>query len=135
MRLCSGRDITWQASSTSLAHPEPLYCTSLAHGLYEAFLNGERVGDRELTPGFTAYRKRLQVQSFDVSGLVLEGVNALGALLSYGWWRAQTGVARGTDSFLQTVRACCRLPEDGSRQGALPPITRSGPEPCTRRYV
>ena len=33
-----------------------------AHGVYEAFINGTRVGDLELTPGFNAYRKRLQVR-------------------------------------------------------------------------
>jgi alpha-L-rhamnosidase len=31
-----------------------------AHGIYEAFVNGTRVGDQELTPGYTAYRHRLQ---------------------------------------------------------------------------
>ncbi|MFM7684908.1 MAG: alpha-L-rhamnosidase N-terminal domain-containing protein, partial [Actinomycetota bacterium] len=41
-----------------------------AHGVYEAFVNGERVGDIELTPGFTAYRKRLQVHAFDVTDLL-----------------------------------------------------------------
>jgi alpha-L-rhamnosidase len=70
-----------------------------AHGVYEAFLNGTRIGDRELTPGFTAYRKRLQVQSFDVTGLVRKGPNALGALLSDGWWRGQHGIARQIDSY------------------------------------
>ena len=65
-----------------------------AHGVYEAFVNGARVGDIELTPGFTAYRKRLQVQTFDVTDLVVEGPNALGALLSDGWWRGQHGVIR-----------------------------------------
>ena len=65
-----------------------------AHGVYEAFLNGTRIGDQELTPGFTAYRKRLQVQRFDVSGLVRQGPNALAALLSDGWWRGQHGIAR-----------------------------------------
>ena len=34
-----------------------------AQGIYEAFLNGERVGDAELTPGFTQYDVRLQVQT------------------------------------------------------------------------
>lgn len=41
-----------------------------AHGVFEAFVNGERIGDCELTPGFTAYRARLPVHAFDVTGLV-----------------------------------------------------------------
>lgn len=70
-----------------------------AHGVYEAFLNGRRIGDAELTPGFTAYRRRLQVQTFDVAELLVPGANALGALLSDGWWRGQHGIARQTDSY------------------------------------
>ena len=48
-----------------------LYAT--AHGLYEAFLNGTRIGDLELTPGFTQYASRLNVQAYDVTGLVAGG--------------------------------------------------------------
>jgi len=44
-----------------------------AHGIYEAFINGVRVGNIELTPGWTAYRKRLQVHTFDVTGLLTPG--------------------------------------------------------------
>jgi alpha-L-rhamnosidase len=44
-----------------------------AHGVYEAFLNGQRIGDAELTPGFTAYRKRLQGQSYDGTALLVPG--------------------------------------------------------------
>ncbi|WP_433381994.1 family 78 glycoside hydrolase catalytic domain [Actinoplanes sp. CA-142083] len=77
---------TFQAPPISRAR---LYIT--AHGLYEAFLNGVRVGDAELTPGFTQYRKRLQVQAYDVTALVREGGNALGVILSDGWYRGQTG--------------------------------------------
>ncbi len=45
-----------------------LYAT--AHGLYELFLNGTRVGDLELTPGTTAYRTHLDVQTYDVTDLL-----------------------------------------------------------------
>ena len=72
-----------------------------AHGVYEAFINGERVGDIELTPGFTAYRSRVQVHAFDVIHLVVEGVNAMGALLSDGWWRGQHGVIREIDAYAE----------------------------------
>ena len=46
-----------------------------AHGIYEAFVNGTRVGDHELTPGFTAYRHRLQVQTFDVTPMLRRGAS------------------------------------------------------------
>src|SRR4051794_37595374 len=70
-----------------------------AHGIYELFLNGVRVGDEELTPGFTANRKRLQVQSFDVIGLLVPGENVLGALLTDGWFRGRHGFERRADGF------------------------------------
>ncbi|MSZ18890.1 MAG: alpha-L-rhamnosidase, partial [Actinobacteria bacterium] len=70
-----------------------------AHGVYEAFINGSRVGDFELTPGFTAYRKRLQVHAFDVTDLLHVGNNAIGAILSDGWWRGQHGVIREIDAY------------------------------------
>ena len=44
-----------------------------AHGIYEAELNGVRVGDEELTPGYTEYQHHTQVQSYDVTELVREG--------------------------------------------------------------
>jgi alpha-L-rhamnosidase len=69
-----------------------LYAT--AHGIYEAFINGRRVGDAELSPGFTEYRDRLQFQSYDVSGLLRPGRNAIGAILSDGWFRGQVGLPR-----------------------------------------
>ncbi|MCZ9346625.1 family 78 glycoside hydrolase catalytic domain, partial [Streptomyces sp. TRM76130] len=74
-----------------------LYAT--AHGVYEAFLNGHRVGDAELTPGFTAYRSHLQVQTYDVTALLAEGDNTLGAVLSDGWFRGRHGFLRAADGF------------------------------------
>jgi alpha-L-rhamnosidase len=65
-----------------------------AHGIYEAFVNGRRVGDAELTPGFTEYRDRLQFQTYDVGALLRPGRNAIGAILSDGWFRGQVGLPR-----------------------------------------
>ena len=80
-----------------------------AHGLYEAFVNGSRVGDQELTPGWTAYRSRLQVQSFDVTDLLRAGANVIGALLSDGWWRGQNSVARRVDDYGTTTALLAQL--------------------------
>jgi len=66
-----------------------LYAT--AHGLYTAELNGERVGDQELAPGWTSYQHRLRYQSYDVTGLVRPGENRLDVLLGNGWWRGRLG--------------------------------------------
>src|ERR1700754_1126062 len=70
-----------------------------AQGLYEAFLNAERVGDAELTPGFTQYDVRLQVQTFDVTAAVRVGPNAIGVILADGWFRGQVGIARAADQW------------------------------------
>ncbi|MFN8472394.1 MAG: glycoside hydrolase family 78 protein [Anaerolineae bacterium] len=64
-----------------------LYVT--AHGLYEARINGRRVGDEYFTPGWTTYDKCLQYQAYDVTALVREGDNALGAVLGDGWYRGR----------------------------------------------
>ncbi|HXW82684.1 MAG TPA: glycoside hydrolase family 78 protein [Acidimicrobiales bacterium] len=64
-----------------------LYTTAL--GVYEAWLNGQRVGDEILAPGWTTYYKRLCYQSFDVTGLLAQGNNTIDALLGNGWYRGQ----------------------------------------------
>jgi alpha-L-rhamnosidase len=64
-----------------------------ALGLYELWLNGARVGDDRLTPGWTDYRKRVQVQTYDVTSLVTAGDNALGAILADGWYGGKVGFA------------------------------------------
>ena len=66
-----------------------LYAT--AHGLYEARLNGRRVGDQVLAPGWTSYAHRLRYQTYDVTDLVREGGNELEVLLGNGWYRGRLG--------------------------------------------
>jgi alpha-L-rhamnosidase len=62
-----------------------------AHGLYEAWINGKRIGNDYLTPGWTAYKTRLQYQVYDVTGLVAMGKNAIGVALGNGWYRGIIG--------------------------------------------
>jgi alpha-L-rhamnosidase len=66
-----------------------LYLT--AHGLYEAQLNGQRIGDGCFTPGWTSYNKRLQYQAYDVTAMLRQGGNAIGAVLGNGWYRGYIG--------------------------------------------
>jgi alpha-L-rhamnosidase len=77
--------------------PARLYAT--AHGIYEAFLNGVRVGDVELAPGFTAYDKNLHVQAYDVTHLVRAGTNTWEVVLSDGWFRGRTGFTQSADCY------------------------------------
>jgi len=69
-----------------------LYVTSL--GLYEIYLNGQRVGDQLFTPGWTSYRRRLQYQTYDVTALLRSGANVVGAMLGDGWYRGNLGFFR-----------------------------------------
>lgn len=77
----------WQMRGSCVLPPQVgrarLHVT--AQGIYEFFINGSRVGDRELTPGFTSYSTVLQVQSYDVTEMLLPGENVLGAVVSGGW--------------------------------------------------
>jgi alpha-L-rhamnosidase len=68
-----------------------LYAT--AHGVYQATLNGQRVGDHVLAPGWTSYEHRLRYQTFDVTGLLIEGENVLDVVLGNGWYRGRLGWA------------------------------------------
>ena len=66
-----------------------LYVTAL--GLYDARLNGQRVGDHVLAPDWTDYHKRVRYQAYDVTGLVQNGDNALAATLGNGWYSGHLG--------------------------------------------
>ncbi|MFE4057372.1 family 78 glycoside hydrolase catalytic domain [Streptomyces sp. NPDC059096] len=62
-----------------------------ARGLYEIRLNGTRVGDAELAPGWTDYHHRIQYQAYDVTELVRSGENVLAATVADGWWSGFVG--------------------------------------------
>lgn len=66
-----------------------------ALGAYEVKLNGERVGDFILAPGWTSYSNRLQVQSYDVTNL-LKTENSLEVTVGQGW-RAIANKRDGSD--------------------------------------
>ncbi len=61
-----------------------LYISGL--GYYEAFINGKKVGDRVLEPGWTNYGKRVLYSAYNVSDLLQMGENAIGVSLGNGWY-------------------------------------------------
>nr|AAR96046.1 alpha-L-rhamnosidase A [Thermomicrobia bacterium PRI-1686] len=95
-----------------------LYVTGL--GVYEVELNGQRVGDHVLSPGWTSYRHRLLYETFDVTGLLREGDNCLGAILGDGWYRGRLGFGGGRRNLYgERLALLAQLEvelEDGSRQ-------------------
>ena len=92
-------------------------------GVYEAVMNEKRVGKFILAPGWTEYRKRLQVQSYDVRELLKES-NTLEITVANGWYRRTNAPWTGTsnpDEFLPAMLiAALRLEwEDGSEEVIL----------------
>ena len=90
-----------------LAGDARLYAT--AHGIYEVFLNGRRVGDQELTPGFTSYWHHLDVQTYDVGPLMSPGANELTVVLSDGWYRGKVGNNKDIDTYGDRVAFLAQL--------------------------
>lgn len=66
-----------------------LYIT--ACGLYEARLDGEKIGNFCLAPGHTDYRKRVQYQTYDVTELLPVGDHTMTVQLADGWYRGGCG--------------------------------------------
>lgn len=89
-----------------------LFATS--HGIYEAYLNGKRVGDLYFTPGWTSYHNRLQYQAYDVTKLLdknnaLNAPNALGVVLANGWYRGNIGWGQTTNFYGSHVALLLQL--------------------------
>ncbi|RAX20694.1 alpha-L-rhamnosidase [Actinomyces sp. Z5] len=92
----------------------PARLTATAHGIYEAFINGARVGDVELAPGATSYRKTLYVQTWDVAGMLCEGENELRLVVSDGWFRGRCGPSRVPDNYGEVTAVIAALTVGGS---------------------
>ncbi len=65
------------------------YATAL--GIYELSINGQRVGDALFAPGWTDYHQRAYFNTYDVTPLLVEGENALGAYVADGWYSGYLG--------------------------------------------
>ena len=70
-----------------------------ALGLYEFSINAQNAGHRVLAPEWTDYNKRVQYQAFDVSHMLHQGVNVIGAHLADGWYAGMLGPVRWSPYF------------------------------------
>ena len=68
-----------------------LYVTAL--GLYEFYINGKKIGSDNFTPGWTDYNKRVYYQVYDVTQNIKPGKNAVGSIISEGWYAGYLGYA------------------------------------------
>lgn len=94
-----------------------LYISGL--GLYEAYLNGEKVGNEYLAPFYNDYTYRIQYQSYDITDMLKTGENELRVMLGNGWYKGRFGFIDKLDRIYgDTQTMICRLvaeSEDGSR--------------------
>lgn len=93
-----------------------LHITAL--GLYEAEINGTPIGDQVFAPGWTDYRKRVSVQTWDVTEQIGQGENVLGVILGDGWYCGHVAwIGRRGYGDRPALRACLELDlADGSKQ-------------------
>ncbi|KAI1169893.1 glycoside hydrolase family 78 protein [Nemania sp. FL0916] len=84
-----------------------LYIT--AYGIYEAFINGDRVGDAVLAPGWQSYKHRLVYDTYDVTEQVREGNNTIGIQVGEGWYAGRIGFATDRNIWGDTLGAFAKL--------------------------
>ena len=90
-----------------------------AAGLYEFYINGVAVTDSYLNPGWTAYQDRILLETHDVTHLLGTGVNALGGILSDGWFRGRMGFRDESENYGSEMALYAQLEveyQDGSKQ-------------------
>ena len=103
-------------TSTKKIKMATLYITTL--GMYEAYLNGERIGQDYLTPGWTSYNHRLQYQQYDVTAMIQSGKNALGVMMGSGWYRGFIGFSGQQNFYGKKLGLRCQMDieySDGSK--------------------
>lgn len=94
-----------------------LYATAL--GVYEAWINGRRVGDARMAPQFTDPSKRVLYQTYDVTALVRSGENAIGLWVGDGWYGSEFSSGSRFTFGPAPCRVCAQLElsyEDGSTE-------------------
>jgi len=79
------------------------------HGIGEARLNGARIGDEVLAPGWQHYPARLAVSTYDVGPLLREGDNVLEISLGDGWWAGRLGFTDSRSIYGTEVAALAQL--------------------------
>lgn len=95
------------------------YAYTTALGLYHFYINEEKVGCDEFTPGWTSYNKHLLYQTYDVTSLLKAGCNTLGAHLGAGWYKGDVGFARLRNHYGKYTAFSCQLVveyEDGTHE-------------------
>lgn len=125
---------------SSLPSRSRLYITAL--GLYEAHVNGQRVGQECLAPGWTSYQYRICYQVFDVGTLLQTGDNVITIEVAEGWYSGRIRWEEGETNFYGDCNAAfaqldlfdsessgapsTRIQTDGTWEGVLSSTVASG---------
>lgn len=80
-----------------------------AHGIYTLYMNDKKIGDAELTPGFTSYKKYLQYQTYRVEDYLTEGENVIGVILADGWYAGRIGMIGDSIQYGNRLAALIQL--------------------------
>ncbi|WP_439697688.1 glycoside hydrolase family 78 protein [Mucilaginibacter sp. AW1-7] len=80
-----------------------------AHGVYELYLNGRKIGNQVLTPGWTEYKKRLQYQVYDVTTMLQPGDNVIGAMIGDGWFKGTIAYMNNWGFWGKNLALLCQL--------------------------
>ncbi|CAK7237107.1 hypothetical protein SCUCBS95973_009835 [Sporothrix curviconia] len=83
----------FSVADATVATVARLYITGL--GVYRAFLNGTRIGDHEMAPGWTSYKHHLNYETFEVTHLLRPGNNVLAVEVAEGWYAGRLGFHGG----------------------------------------
>ena len=110
---CANTFVLEQKFTVRSAKNVTLFATAL--GVYFAEVNGVRVGDGYLAPGWTSYNKTLQVQEYDITPLVKEGENILSLTVNEGWYCGALTWERKRDTYGKQPAVCADVYADGKR--------------------
>ena len=119
-----------------------LYISGL--GYYEAYLNGKKISDHMLDPGWTTYKKQVLFVVHDITPLVKNGVNVAGVMLGNGWWNPLPFKFFGRwdlRNYQQTGRPCVKAEihikyADGSAEQIVTDETwKTAPGPVVKNNV
>ncbi len=94
-----------------------LYITAL--GLYRAFINGKRVGEDYLAPGYNDYDAYLRYNTYDISNLLVSGENEIEVHIGNGWYKGRIGIDKPVDKgdkvFGDKYLLCAKIVTDGGK--------------------
>ncbi|PHV70252.1 alpha-L-rhamnosidase [Sporanaerobium hydrogeniformans] len=85
------------------------YVVSTALGLYHLYLNGKKIGNDQMAPGWTSYKKHLVYQLYDITTELTEGENVIGAMLGAGWYKGKMGFVGLRNHYGKQTALLCQI--------------------------